>query len=86
MMIKIICGSSDEIESVWKQIDEEEYCLNILNKYFSKNAEHIYQHLKIFQQSSRVQKLIPVARGRLDAFMPIFLQELCGIEEPIVYF
>ena len=79
-------SESDELESVWKQIDEQEYCLAILSKYFSTTADNIYQNLNSFKQSSRVQKLIPVARNRLDAFMPIFLQELQVFDEPISIF
>ena len=77
---------SHELESVWEQIDEQEYCLAILSKYFLTTYEHIYQNLRSFQQSSRVQKLIPVARNRLDAFMPIFLQELQAFDEPVSVF
>ena len=75
-----------EYESIWNQIDEEDYCLNIMKKYFSEHTEYIYQHLKSFQQSSRVQKLIPIARSRLDKFIPIFLQELSNVDEPIIVF
>ncbi len=77
---------SIEIENVWKQIDEKEYCLEILTKNFKQNADYLFTHLKKFHDSSRVKKLIPVARNRLDSFIPIFLQELKEFDEPIPVF
>ena len=78
--------NSIDIDTVWDQIDEKEYCINVLTKNFSQNADDFYQQLKNFHESSRVKKLIPVARGRLDAFMPIFLQELKNFDEPALVF
>ena len=81
-----VLSNSIEIESVWKHVDEKEYCLEILTKNFGQNADHLYTHLKKFHDSSRVKKLIPMARGRLDSFMPIFLQELKEFDEPVSIF
>ena len=75
-----------EFERLWMQIDEKEYCLDILTKSFVDDAEYIYEQLKQFSQSSLVQKLVPLARARLDNFMPIFLQQLLQFEEPLTVF
>lgn len=84
--VKETALEENKFEKLWLQIDDSEYCLNILTKFYSDNAEHIYQQLKKFAQSSLIQKLIPVARGRLDKFMPIFLHQLLQLDEPIVVF
>jgi len=75
-----------ELKGMWLQIDDKEYCLNILTKSFSVDAKQIYEQLNTFSQSSLVQKLVPVARVRLDSFMPIFLQQLLQFEEPLPVF
>ena len=78
--------SQNEFEKVWLQIDDEEYCLNILTKNYFSDAKLIYEQLNNFIESSLVQKLVPVARARLDSFMPIFLQQLLQFEEPLTIF
>lgn len=76
----------DEFENLWKQIDEREYGLKILKQYFVNDAEHIYEQLYKFSQSSLVQKLIPIGRSRLDKFVPMFLQQLFQFDDPVVVF
>lgn len=73
----------NEFEKVWLQIDDTEYCLNILNKHFVGNAQSTHEHLHNFSNSGLVQRLVPIARSRLDDFMPIFLQHLQAIQEPM---
>ena len=75
-----------EFEKLWLQIDEKQYCLDILTKSFADDAEFIYEQLKQFSQSSLVQKLVPIARARLDDFMPIFLQQLLQFDKPLPVF
>ena len=76
-------SSNNKFEKIWLQIDDAEYCLNILNKYFAENAQAIYEHLHNFSCSGLVQRLVPIARERLDEFLPIFLQHLQAVEEPL---
>ncbi len=76
----------NEFENLWIQIGEQDYCLNILRAYFADNSEQIYEQLHIFSQSSLVKKLVPIARSRLDKFMPLFLRQLLQFDEPIVVF
>jgi glutamate-ammonia-ligase adenylyltransferase len=78
--------NDNEFRKIWLQIDDAEYCLNVLNKHFAESAQLIYEHLNNFSQSSRVKKLVPIARTRLDRLMPIFLHQLQGIEEPLAVF
>lgn len=75
-----------EFEKIWLQIDEKEYCFDELRVSFSVDAEHICTQLSNFSQSSLVQKLIPVARQRLDYFIPIFLQQLIQYKQPKIVF
>ncbi len=77
---------ADEFEKLWMQIDEKEYCLNILKQHFVDNAQHIYDQLYLFFKSSLVQKLVPIARSRLNSFVPIFLQQLLQFDDPVVVF
>lgn len=76
----------DSVGGVWLQINDQEYCLGLLIKHFGEDADNIYLQLNNFQQSSLVQKLIPVARDRLDSFVPIFLHQLLQFEEPLEVF
>ncbi|QMU61595.1 MAG: bifunctional [glutamate--ammonia ligase]-adenylyl-L-tyrosine phosphorylase/[glutamate--ammonia-ligase] adenylyltransferase [Gammaproteobacteria bacterium] len=76
----------EELEKVWLQIDDEQHCLNVLTKNYFSDAKFIYEQLNNFAVSSLVKKLIPVARTRLDSFMPIFLQQLLQFEEPLPIF
>ena len=78
--------NDDVFRKIWIQIDDKEYCLNLLNKYFNQHAELIYEHLNQFSRSSLVQKLVPIAKTRLDSLVPIFLQQLLEVEEPLVVF
>ena len=75
--------NDNEFEKIWLQVDDDEFCLNILNKHFSENAQQIYEHLHNFSQSNLVQKLVPIARTRLDDLLPIFMLHLQGVEEPL---
>jgi len=82
---------AEEIEfggfsNIWLQMNDKEFCLDVLTKYFEADANKIYQQLHDFQQSSLVKKLIPVARERLDGFVPMFLQQLLQFEEPLQVF
>jgi glutamate-ammonia-ligase adenylyltransferase len=84
--VKETTHEENQFDKLWLQIDDSKYCLNILNNIFADNAEHVYQQLNSFAQSSLIQKLTPVARGRLDKFIPIFLQQLLQQDESIVVF
>ncbi|MFK7815613.1 MAG: bifunctional [glutamate--ammonia ligase]-adenylyl-L-tyrosine phosphorylase/[glutamate--ammonia-ligase] adenylyltransferase, partial [Gammaproteobacteria bacterium] len=76
----------DEFENLWMQIEEREYGLNILRKYFADDSQHIFEQLYTFSQSSLVQKLIPIGRSRLDRFVPFFLRQLLQFDDPVVVF
>lgn len=74
------------LKNVWLQLDEKEYCLEILARHFNTNAEPVYEQLNNFKKSSLVQQLVPVARSRLDSFVPIFLQQTMQVEDPFQVF
>jgi len=76
----------DAFKNIWLQIKDREQCMPLLVQYFNVDAETIYQQLSGFEQSSLVQKLVPVARTRLDNLMPIFLQYLLQNENPLQVF
>ncbi len=67
---------NNEYANVWLQIEEHDFCIEILARNFADNAEYIYKQLASFQKSDYVRKMVPIARKRLDQFMPTFLQEL----------
>ena len=69
-------SSNDDFVIVWQQIDEQEFCIEILTRYFDDQSEYVYRQLSLFQQSDNVRKMIPIARRRLDQFIPTFLEEL----------
>ncbi len=75
-----------KFEKAWLQINDKKYCLDSLIDSFVDDAEYIYTQLYNFSKSSLVQKLIPVARARLDRFMPIFLQQLLQFEDSKIVF
>lgn len=79
-------GDSDELADIWLQIDSQELCTEKLNKYFVEDAAYIQKHLAKFKQSDFVKKLVPIARDRLDRFMPVFLNELKNFNDcPIIF-
>lgn len=70
-----------EFTYFWQQIDDKDYCLNILDKY-TKDAPNIYDHLRVFSQTVVVQQLTSLARKRLDEFVPLFLSNALMLEDP----
>lgn len=67
---------NNEFHQIWQQIEDRDFCCEILSKYVTSNAENYYTHLSAFAQSGHVRNLIPVARQRLDEFMPILLSHI----------
>ena len=78
--------SDNEFEKIWLQIDDAEYCLSVLSRHFTENAQLIYDHLHSFSRSNLVQKLVPISRTRLDDLLPIFFQHLQRVEQPLDVF
>ncbi len=68
-----------EFVYLWQQIEDKEYCIEILEKY-SKDAQSIYERLRVFSQTAVVHQLEPLARGRLDDFIPIFLRNTLDLD------
>lgn len=79
-------AKANEFDNIWLQIEEKEYCLNILSKHFADDSQHIYEQLSLFSKSSLVQKLVPIGRSRLNSFVPMFLQQLLQFDEPMIVF
>ncbi len=77
---------ADGFENVWLQLEDKEYCLNVLQEHFADDSQHIYKQLSLFSQSSLVLKLVPIGRTRLDRFMPLFMRQLLQFDEPVVVF
>ena len=78
-------SESDEFKDfvyLWQQIDDKQYCINILEKFSLKDAQSIYERLRIFSQANVVQQLVPLARKRLDEFIPIFLSNILELDNP----
>ena len=71
-----VVSVNDDFIQVWQRIDDKDYCHEVLSKHFATNVEDYYSHLAAFAQSSHVRNLIPVARQRLDEFMPILLSQI----------
>lgn len=71
-----VIPASGEFAQVWQQIEDRSDCIEILTKYFPHSVEDIYAHLQVFAQSSQVRNLIPIARQRLDEFMPVLLSQI----------
>ena len=67
---------------LWQQIDDKQYCTNILEKYFAKNSQSIYERLCVFSKSNVIQQLVQLARKRLDEFIPIFLINTLKLSDP----
>ncbi len=74
----------DDFVLLWQQIQDEKYCIDILNKYFTADIENIYKSLLAFMKNGIVQQLVPVARQRLDGFIPILLQHILRSDRPII--
>ncbi len=68
----------------WQRIDDRQYCIEILAGYFNADTENVYKRLMTFSSSSVVQQLMPLARQRLDAFMPVFLQHTLHVEKRVL--
>ncbi len=67
---------------LWQQIEDEGYSIKTLEKYFAKDKKEIYEYLNSFHQSGTVKQLVPVARQRLDRFVPIMLQCVSRLDKP----
>jgi len=67
---------------LWQQIEDKDYSLSILGRYFPAHVDNIYARLLAFFNSGVVEQLVPVASQRLDEFMPIFLQHTMQVEKP----
>lgn len=68
---------------VWQQIQDKPSCVDILARYFDDDAGDIYQRLRGFAES--VQQIEPVAKQRLERFVPVLLQNLsCGSQPALI--
>ncbi len=74
----------DDFVLLWRHIQDEKYCIGILTKYFTADIENIYKSLLAFMKNGIVQQLVPVARQRLDGFIPILLQHILRSDKPII--
>ena len=70
----------DDFMLIWQHIQDEKYCIDILAKYFTADVQKIYECLLTFMKSGVVQQLVPIARQRLDGFVPIMLQHVLRSE------
>ncbi len=69
---------------VWQQIEDKEYCIEILRKHFTADVENIYERLQAFSKNIVIQQLVPLSRQRLDEFMPVLLQHVSKTERPLL--
>ncbi|MCY4642717.1 MAG: bifunctional [glutamate--ammonia ligase]-adenylyl-L-tyrosine phosphorylase/[glutamate--ammonia-ligase] adenylyltransferase [Gammaproteobacteria bacterium] len=67
---------------VWQQVQDKPSCMDILARYFSEDTGEIYQRLRGFEGS--VQQAEPVAKQRLDRFVPVLLQNLSCSTQPVL--
>ena len=67
---------------VWQQVQDKPSCMDILTRYFGKDTRDIYQRLRGFDES--VQQAEPVAKQRLDRFVPLLLQNLSCSTRPVL--
>ena len=72
----------DDFAFVWQQVQDRQSCLDILTGYFGDESGEIYQRLRGFEASA--QQAEPVAKQRLDRFVPVLLQNLSDSEHPVL--
>ncbi len=72
----------EDFVNLWQRIQDQEYSMEILKKKFTGDFEEIYQLLHSFSLNGIVKQLVPVARQRLDQFIPIMLQQATVLESP----
>ena len=72
----------DDLVSLWQQIQDREYCINLLSHSFTDEVQVIYERLLSFSESGVIKQLVPVARQRLDRFVPIMMRHVAQIEKP----
>ncbi len=72
----------DNFVLVWQQIQDKPLCMDILARYFEDDASDIYQRLQGFAGS--VQQIEPIAKQRLERFVPLLLQNLSCNSQPVL--
>ena len=63
-----------DLAFVWQQLQDESTCMDILTRHFDEDAKDIYRRLRGFEES--VRQIDPVAKQRLERFLPVFLRDL----------
>lgn len=76
----------DDFASLWRQIEDEGHCTEILTKHFAtvEDTEKVYRRLCEFSQGGVVQQLVPLSRQRLDGFIPVLLRYTSKMEKPFL--
>ncbi|MGI9228205.1 MAG: bifunctional [glutamate--ammonia ligase]-adenylyl-L-tyrosine phosphorylase/[glutamate--ammonia-ligase] adenylyltransferase [Gammaproteobacteria bacterium] len=77
-------SDDSDFENLWQQIQDQDYCMEILNKNLNGDLEQVYTRLYSFSISGIVKQLVPVARQRLDRFIPIMLSHIVDMEKPLL--
>lgn len=80
--ISLPSGDQDDFAFVWQQIQDKPSCTDILTRYFGEEAEHVYSRLRGFE--AVVHQAEPVAKQRLERFVPVLLQNLSHSSRPIL--
>ena len=76
--------SRDQVDFtfVWQQIQDKPSCMEILARYFGEEAEDVYSRLQGFEAAAH--QVEPVAKQRLERFVPVLLQNLLHSSRPIL--